>query len=64
MLNYSAPNCRPQEFGTLVAANLTNTDRLELTPDDYETAASLLDDGARFYVGYNPDLNRIGHGAR
>lgn len=58
VLNYSA-ELSPQEFGTLVAANLTNRDRLQLTPDDYEAAATLLDDGARFYVGYNPDLNRI-----
>lgn len=59
VLNYSA-ELSPSEFATLVAANLTNSDRLQLTPENYEEAASLLDEGARFYLGYNPDLNRIG----
>lgn len=60
VLNYSA-ELSPDEFGTLVAANLLEKDRLELTLEDYREAARILQEkDARFYVGYNPNLNRIG----
>jgi hypothetical protein len=60
VLNYSA-ELSPSEFSRLVASNLLEKDRLNLSPDDFREAAHRLDEsGARFYVGYNPDFNRIG----
>lgn len=60
VVNYSA-ELSPQEYSTLVASNLTGKDRLGLLPEDYKKAASELQaTHARFYVGYNPDLDRIG----
>lgn len=60
VLNYSA-ELSPQEFAMLVTANLMEKNRLELTKEDFRQAAELLDEtNARFYLGYNPDLNRIG----
>lgn len=60
VLNYSA-ELSPQEFAMLVAANLLEKNRLTLVEEDFQKAASILDDAnAKFYVGYNPDLNRIG----
>lgn len=45
----------------LVTANLLEKDRLSLTREDFNEAARRLDAvDAKFYVGYNPDLNRIG----
>lgn len=60
VLNYSA-ELSPAEFGTLVTANLLEKDRNMLEEDDYKAAGLMLQDaGAKFYVGYNPDLSRIG----
>lgn len=60
VLNYSA-ELSPEEFARLVAANLLEKDRLTLTKDDFTLAAKILDKKeAKFYVGYNPELNRIG----
>lgn len=60
VLNYSA-ELSPQEFSMLVTANLLEKDRLSLTREDFNEAARRLDAvDAKFYVGYNPDLNRIG----
>jgi hypothetical protein len=60
VLNYSA-ELSPEEFARLVAANLLEKDRLALTKEDFKEAARLLDKKeAKFYVGYNPELNRIG----
>ena len=60
VLNYSA-ELSPQEFAMLVTANLLEKDRLNLTREDFDEAARRLDAvNARFYVGYNPDLSRIG----
>ena len=60
VLNYSA-ELSPEEFARLVASNLLEKDRLTLTRDDFREAARRLDaKDAKFYVGYNPDLNRIG----
>jgi len=60
VVNYSA-ELSVQELATLVAANLTNTDRLQIGKVQYKKAAAKLQAAhARFYVGYNPDLNRIG----
>jgi hypothetical protein len=60
VLNYSC-ELSPQEFGTLVAANILSKDRLSLTDADYKEAARQLQDvDAKFYVGYNPNLNKIG----
>lgn len=58
--NYSA-ELSVSELATLVAANLTSTDRLKIGKTQYKKAAAKLQEvNARFYVGYNPDLNRIG----
>lgn len=54
---YSA-ELSPEEYSMLVASYLTQRNRLRLTGEDYHEAARLLGD-ARFYVGYNPDLNTI-----
>jgi hypothetical protein len=60
VLNYSA-ELSPEEFARLVAANLLEKDRLLLTSEDFKEAARILDRSeAKFYVGYNPELNRIG----
>jgi CHC2 zinc finger/AAA domain len=60
VLNYSA-ELSPEEFARLVAANLLEKDRLQLTYEDFKEAARILDRSeAKFYVGYNPELNRIG----
>jgi hypothetical protein len=60
VLNYSA-ELSPEEFARLVAANVLEKDRLTLTREDFKEAARRLDaKDAKFYVGYNPDLNRIG----
>lgn len=60
VVNYSA-ELSVDELSTLVAANLTNTDRLHIGTVQYKAAAAKLQAShARFYVGYNPDLNRIG----
>ena len=60
VLNYSA-ELSPQEFGTLVTANMLSKDRLALTAEDYQEAARRLQDvDGKFYVGYNPNLNKIG----
>lgn len=60
VINYSA-ELSPQEFNMLVTANLLQKNRLKLTREDYDEAARRLDElDSKFYVGYNPDLNRIG----
>jgi len=60
VLNYSA-ELSPAEFSRLVAANILEKDRLSLNREDFQEAARRLDESnARFYVGYNPDFNRIG----
>lgn len=60
VLNYSA-ELTPEEFSRLLAANLLEKDRNTLSRDDFQEAAKKLDVAdAKFYVGYNPDLNRIG----
>ena len=60
VLNYSC-ELSPQEFGTLVAANLLSKNRLELTDADFKEAGKMLQESeAKFYVGYNPELNRVG----
>jgi hypothetical protein len=60
VVNYSA-ELSVTELATLVAANLTGTDRLKVGKAEYKKAAAKLQAShARFYVGYNPDLNRIG----
>ena len=60
ILNYSA-ELSLAEFGRLVAANLTTTSRLELTEAHFKQASVMLEKAeAKFYVGYNPDLDRIG----
>jgi hypothetical protein len=60
VLNYSA-ELSPSEFSRLAAANILEKDRLSLTQEDFQEAARRLDKAnAKFYVGYNPDLNRIG----
>ena len=60
VLNYSA-ELSPAEFSRLVAANILEKDRLTLSHEDFQEAARRLDEtNARFYVGYNPDFNRIG----
>ena len=60
VLNYSA-ELSLAEFGRLVAANLTTQSRLELTEAHFKQASVMLEKAeAKFYVGYNPDLNRIG----
>lgn len=59
VLNYSA-ELSPSEFSRLVASNLLEKDRLNLSKEDFQEAARRLDESnARFYVGYNPDFNRI-----
>lgn len=56
VLNYSA-ELSPEEFGRLVAANVVQKDRLQITKDDSDEAANILDrKNAKFYVGYNPDV--------
>lgn len=60
VVNYSA-ELSPEEFSRLVASNLLEKNRLELTRDDFTEAAQRLEEsGAKFFVGYNPELNRIG----
>ena len=60
LLNYSA-ELSPQEFSMLVTANLLSKDRLTLTREDFNEAAKILDAvDAKLYVGYNPDLSKIG----
>lgn len=60
VLNYSA-ELTPEEFARLMASNLLEKDRSFLTKEDFQEAARRLDaKDAKFYVGYNPDLNRIG----
>lgn len=60
VLNYSC-ELSPQEFGTLVAANLLSKDRLTLTDADFKEAGRQLQEvEAKFYVGYNPALDRVG----
>lgn len=60
VLNYSA-ELSPAEFSRLVASNILEKDRLNLTKEDFQEAARRLDEtGARFFVGYNPDFSRIG----
>lgn len=60
VLNYSC-ELSPQEFGTLTASNLLSKDRLTLTDADYKEAAAMLQAvDAKFYVGYNPELNKVG----
>lgn len=60
VLNYSA-ELSPSEFSRLVASNILEKDRLNLSKEDFQEAARRLDEAnARFYVGYNPDFNRIG----
>ena len=60
ILYYSA-ELSPVEVGTLIAANLTQTDRLHPTDAANKQAAKTLERvDAKLYVGYNPDLNRIG----
>lgn len=60
IVNYSA-ELSVSELATLVAATLTSTDRLKIGKAEYKNAAAKLQaTHARFYVGYNPDLNRIG----
>jgi CHC2-type zinc finger protein/DnaB helicase-like protein/Toprim domain-containing protein len=60
VLNYSA-ELSPEEFRTLAAANILNKDRLTLDSDDRKMAGRILQlANAKFYIGYNPDLDRIG----
>lgn len=60
VLNYSA-ELSPAEFSRLVASNIMEKDRLTLSREDFQEAARRLDESnAKFYVGYNPDFNRIG----
>lgn len=60
VLNYSA-ELSPAEFSRLVASNILEKDRLNLSKADFQEAARRLDEAnAKFYVGYNPDFNRIG----
>ena len=55
---YSA-ELTPAEYAAMVASYLTNHDRRELGKEQYATAIERFGD-ARFYVGYSPELNRIG----
>jgi len=60
VLNYSA-ELSPDEFRTLAAANLLDKDRLTLDSEDRKMAGRILQAvNAKFYIGYNPDLDRIG----
>lgn len=60
VLDYSA-ELSVEEVANLVAANLTSTDRLKVGRDEYKRAAvKLAKCKGKLYVGYNPDLNRIG----
>ena len=47
------------EFATLITAHVLHKDRNELTDEDHKAAAAILG-GAKYYVGYDPDLNTIG----
>lgn len=58
IVNYSA-ELSPQEYAMLVCSYLTKSDKLALTRADYNEAARQIGD-SKFYVGYNPDANRIG----
>lgn len=58
VVNYSC-ELSPDEYAHLVTAQLTGKDRLKLSPEDRELAVEKLK-GAQFFVGYNPDANRIG----
>lgn len=57
ILNYSA-ELTVGEYSTLVASHITGHDRNTLSPRDYQEAAKILG-GARFYIGYNPDLSTV-----
>jgi len=58
---YYSAELSQQEVGILVASNLTQTDRLQPTDESNKRAAKMLERAdAKFYVGYNPDLNRVG----
>lgn len=60
VINYSA-ELSIAELSVLIAANLTGQDRLKIRRDHLQDAAQTLRDAhAQFYVGYNPDLDRIG----
>ena len=60
VLNYSA-ELSVDELSILVAANLTNTNRLKIGKKElHDAAETLRAANARLYIGYNPDLNRIG----
>jgi hypothetical protein len=60
VLNYSA-ELTPEEFVRLLASNVLEKDRNTLTKEDFQETARRLDaKDAKLYLGYNPDMNRIG----
>lgn len=60
-VGYYSAELSVEEMATLIAANLTSTDRLKVGKKDFQKAAEKLQEcNAKLYVGYNPDLNRIG----
>lgn len=58
VLNYQC-ELSPEEFSTIVTANVLRKDRNHLTADDHKAAAKLLS-GVRYYIGRDPTLNRVG----
>ncbi len=57
VLNYSA-ELSTDEYANLVTAHILKKDRNTTTKEDRALAAAKLG-GARFYIGYNPDLTRV-----
>lgn len=58
VINYSG-ELSPKEYSQLVTAILCRQDRLQLKKEHYDRAAEILKD-AKFYIGYNPELSKIG----
>ena len=57
VLNYSA-ELSTDEYANLVTAHILKKDRNTTTKEDRALAAAKLG-GARFHIGYNPDLTRV-----
>lgn len=58
VLNYQC-ELSPEEFSTIVTANILRKDRNHLTAEDHKDAAKRLA-GVRYYIGRDPTLNTVG----